>query len=139
MATVILLLHIQRCGCLMSIDRVAHQQHIYLTTTGRWTGNPHTVELWFAIEGDSIYLSHEGRYTDWMKNIAKDDEIEFRIGHLHFKGRARTIQDKVTFDLGKHALYRKYFGKASEAVIDDWFSLSTIIEIVSIDRKLNSS
>jgi hypothetical protein len=123
----------------MIIDQVAHQQHIYLTTTGRWTGNPHTVELWFALEGDSIYLSHEGKYTDWMKNIVKDNEVEFRIGHLNFKGCARIIHDKETFDIGKHALYRKYFGQASEAVINDWFSLSTIIIIINIGRKSNPS
>ena len=123
----------------MSINQVAHQQHIYLTTTGRRTGNPHTVELWFATKDDSIYLSHEGKYTDWMKNFGKNDKVEFKIGNLHFMGRARIIHDKEKFDVGKHALYRKYYGLASEAVIDDWFSLSTLIEIVKIDRKSNSS
>ena len=33
------------------------------------------------------------------------------------------------FEIGKHALYRKYYGEASKSVIDDWFSESNVIEI----------
>src|ERR1051325_2737939 len=28
----------------------------YLTTTGRTSGNPHTIEIWFALHGDRVYL-----------------------------------------------------------------------------------
>ena len=57
-------------------------EYIYLTTRGQKTGNLHTVELWVAAVGGKIYLSHEEAYTDWMKNILKDDRIEFRIGGI---------------------------------------------------------
>ena len=39
------------------IARVADEKYIYLTTKGRKTGNPHTIELWFAIADERIYLS----------------------------------------------------------------------------------
>lgn len=70
-----------------SIDTagVANEKYIYITTRGRRTGNPHTVELWFAIAGGKIYLSHEGKYTDWIQNIIKDDRVEFRIRDIQFK------------------------------------------------------
>jgi len=116
----------------MDISRVAGEKYIYLTTTGRKTGKPHTVELWFAIAGEKVYLSHEGAYTDYMKNIVKDNRVEFKIGKIQFKGKARIAKDGEAFDLGKHALYLKYYGKADEDTINDWFSESTIIEISMI-------
>jgi hypothetical protein len=110
-------------------SKVADDKYIYLTTRGRKTGNPHMVELWFAIAGKKIYLSHEGVYTDWMKNILKDNRVEFRIGKIQFKGNARIAESGEIFELGKRALYLKYYGKADKDTIDDWFSESTIIEI----------
>ena len=116
----------------MDFSRVADEKYIYLTTRGRKTGNPHTVELWFAIAGKKIYLSHEGAYTDWMKNILEDNRVEFKIGKIQFKGNARIDESREAFELGKHALYLKYYGKADEDTINDWFSESTIIEISMI-------
>jgi len=121
-----------------SIDasKLANATHLYLTTIGRNTGNLHTVELWFSIAKGKISLSHEGKYTDWMKNILKDNRVEFTIGNTQFKGRAQIFTDGESFEIGKHALYQKYYGKASEDVIDDWFSESTVIEISMIESEL---
>jgi hypothetical protein len=116
----------------MDASRIADEKYIYLTTRGRKTGNPHTVELWFAIAGKEIYLSHEGACTDWMKNILEDSRVEFKIGKTQFKGNARIAEAGKVFELGKHALYLKYYGKADEDTINDWFSESTIIEISMI-------
>ena len=113
----------------MDVTRVADEKYIYLTTKGRKTGNPHTVELWFAVAGKKIYLSHEGTHTDWMKNILKDNHVKFKIGKPQFKGTARIAKDGEAFELGKHALYLKYYGNADEDTINDWFSESTITEI----------
>jgi hypothetical protein len=113
----------------MDVSRVADKKYIYLTTRGRKTGNPHTVELWFAVAGKKIYLSHEGAYTDWMKNILVDGRVEFKIGKIHAIGNARIAEGGEVFELGKHALYLKYYGEADEDTINDWFSESTIIKI----------
>lgn len=117
----------------MNVSSVAGEKYIYLTTKGRKTGNPHTVELWFAVAGKRIYLSHEGAYTDYMKNILEDGRVEFKIGKIRFKGTARIFESGEAFEVGKHALYLKYYGKADEATIDDWFSESAIIEISIVD------
>ena len=109
--------------------RVGDEKYIYLTTIGRNTGRTHTVELWFAIAGGKIYLSHEGAYTDWMKNIIKNDLVEYRIRDTHFKGTARIVTGGDVFETGKSALYLKYYGHASKEIIDDWFSMSTVTEI----------
>jgi len=111
------------------IGRVEDEKYIYLTTIGRNTGRTHTVELWFAMAERKIYLSHEGDYTDWIKNILQNSLVEYRIRDIHFKGRARITADRDVFEIGKNALYIKYYGHASKEIIDDWFSMSTVVEI----------
>jgi hypothetical protein len=111
------------------VEKVKDEKYIYLTTTGRNTRRAHTVELWFAITGGKIYLSHEGAYTDWMKNLMENDLVEYRIGNIQFKGRARIVTSGDVFEMGKSVLYHKYYGLASKETIDDWFSMSTVVEI----------
>ncbi len=75
------------------LANVTSEKFIHLTTIGRKTHNPHTVELWFAIHGNSIYLSHEGKETHWMKNIRKSNNVTFEIGGRNFSGNARPLED----------------------------------------------
>jgi deazaflavin-dependent oxidoreductase (nitroreductase family) len=110
------------------MERVKREQFIYLTTKGRKTGKPHTVELWFALAEGKVYLSHEGERTDWMKNLTRDGSVNVKIGGLTSEAKAR-IAEGIARELGKMALYEKYYGKASKEVIDDWFDLSTVIEL----------
>ncbi len=111
-------------------NKLGTEKFIYLTTSGRKTGKPHRVELWFAVAGDHICLSHEGRETDWMRNIKKNSEVNFEIGGTKFTGYARYLQANESEAVkAKLALYLKYYGKAEERIIEDWFSLSTLILI----------
>ena len=106
------------------------QKLIHLTTRGRKTKELHTVELWFALTGGKVYLSHEGEETDWMKNIQTDEKVAFEIGGKHFKGKAYYLDDLAEETwTAKVALYEKYYGKASKEVIKDWFSLSKLVLI----------
>lgn len=114
------------------MESLSGRKLIFLTTKGRRTGRPHRVELWFAVSDGKIFLSHEGRYTDWMKNLRKESMVSLRIGDVNFSGNARIVDEKGLFNSGKHALYQKYYGAASKEVIDDWFSDSTVVEISSI-------
>ncbi len=36
------------------------EQFCYLTTTGRKTGRPHTIEIWFGFANDTFYLLSGG-------------------------------------------------------------------------------
>ncbi len=112
---------------------MTNEKYLSLTTKGRKTGDPHTIELWFAFAMQKVYLSHEGAYTDWMKNILNDDQVEFKIGKIQFKGKARIVRNGDAFETGAHALYLKYYGKSDEDTIKDWFSESTIVEISMIE------
>jgi deazaflavin-dependent oxidoreductase (nitroreductase family) len=110
--------------------KVASRKLIHLTTRGRKTAKLHMVELWFAVHDGKVYLSHEGEETDWMKNIKKNSQVSFEIGGVNFTGRARFLGDRGNeTEIGKVALYEKYYGKATREVIEDWFCLSRLLMI----------
>jgi hypothetical protein len=77
-----------------------------------------------------IYLSHEGQFTDWMKNIAKNGKVRVRIGSVNFEARGKILgkAGEVPKELGMKSLYEKYYGSASKKTIDDWFEHSTVVE-----------
>ena len=112
------------------LGKVASQKLVRVTTIGRKSRNPHTVELWFAVSNGKVYLSHEGSETDWMKNVVNDGQISFEIGGKSFTGRARLLENGTEEAWeGEVALYEKYYGKAAKAIIEDWFSLSRLVAI----------
>ncbi len=116
-----------------TVEDAKKKQYIYLTTQGRKTGKPHTVEIWFAYAEGKIYLSHEGAYTDWMKNLEKNEKVSARIAAVKFNAKAKIVGEGTSREQGKKALYEKYYKPASKAVIDDWFSLSTVIELTPLE------
>ena len=112
------------------LARVGVEKLIHVTTRGRKTGQPHIVELWFALNRDKVYLSHEGKHTDWMKNIKRNGQVSFEISGKNFNGTARLLGSSTEEAWeAKVALYEKYYGKASKEVIEDWFSLSKLLLI----------
>jgi deazaflavin-dependent oxidoreductase (nitroreductase family) len=56
-------------------------QFLYLTTTGRKSGKPHQIEIWFVMRDGCYYLIHEGdTYGDWQRNIFNDPKVTFSVG-----------------------------------------------------------
>ena len=112
-----------------TIESVKDEKYIHLTTLGRRTGKPHEVELWFAFSDGKLYLSHEGKHTDWMKNVAKNERVSVKIGSLKSDASAKILKEGRSRDIGSRVLYEKYYQPAKKEVIDDWFSLSTVVEL----------
>ncbi len=56
-------------------------QYLYLTTTGRKSGKPHQIEIWFVERAGRYYLIHEGETRgDWERNIAHDPNVIVHVG-----------------------------------------------------------
>ena len=116
-----------------TIESVKNNQYLYLTTRGRKTGKPHTVQIWFAYAAGKLYLSHEGAYTDWMKNLEKNEMVTAKIGGMNIQAKAKIVGEGDPREKGKKALYEKYYKPATKEVVDDWFSLSTVIELTPFE------
>ena len=65
-----------------------------LTTTGRRSGKPHTVEIWFTVSGTTLYLiAGLGERCDWLRNIDADPRASVVIAGEHWRGQARRVTD----------------------------------------------
>ncbi len=73
----------------------------YLTTTGRKTGNPHKIEIWFVAHEDCYYLCAEHREnSDWVQNIMINNAVTFYIAEREQdvpirEGQATIIEDET--------------------------------------------
>ncbi len=92
-----------------SWEKFADEDYCYLTTTGRATGRPHTIEIWFALDGHTLYmLSGGGTKADWVKNVQRRPEVTVRIDAEHFAGRARVVEDAAEDALARQLVADKY-------------------------------
>lgn len=69
----------------------------YLTTTGRRTGRPHTIEIWFATGdgGSTLYLLSGARdAADWVRNVRAEPAVSVRVGRdgLPRRATARLVE-----------------------------------------------
>jgi len=88
---------------------LADESFCYLTTTGRVTGRPHRIEIWFAGQGSTLYMLSGGRdRSDWVKNLIRTPETTVRIGATGFSGRARVVKDGAEDSLARRLLVQKY-------------------------------
>ena len=63
-----------------------------LTTTGRSSGRPRAVEIWFALAGTTAYiLAGDGRRAHWVRNGEAEPRVTLLIRRRTFSGRARVV------------------------------------------------
>ncbi len=92
----------------MAVDAAA--SFCYLTTTGRRTGQPHTIEIWFAVQGGRLYLMSGGREkADWVRNIQTESRVTVRVGDEELVGHGRIVEPGADEDaLARRLLLSKY-------------------------------
>jgi deazaflavin-dependent oxidoreductase (nitroreductase family) len=96
------------------MDTLAREQYCYLTTVGRRTGNPHTIEIWFAMpeDGHSLYmLAGGGDNADWVRNIRHSPTVQVRIGDRAIIGQGRVVTDPNEEKLARRLVVAKYYGR----------------------------
>ena len=91
-------------------DPFVDQEYCYLTTRGRVSGRPHTIEIWFGVAGSTLYMLSGGRErSDWVKNVQQSPEVSVRIGERYFSGPARVVDPGSEEDaLARRLLLEKY-------------------------------
>src|SRR5436190_10778405 len=94
----------------MEIDQaLASESYCYLTTVGRVSGKPREIEIWFGLEGETLYMLSGGRdRSDWVKNLAQAPDVSVRIGDAVADGEARVVTDESEDELARRLLFEKY-------------------------------
>jgi deazaflavin-dependent oxidoreductase (nitroreductase family) len=83
----------------------------YVTTTGRTTGTPHRIEIWFATdpERDTIFMLAGGRdRADWVRNLVASPRCTVEIGATTFAGYARVIDGTAEDETARTLVHDKY-------------------------------
>src|SRR5437868_9833953 len=71
-----------------------------ITVTGRTSGRSLSYPVWFALEGDKLYLIPvRGSDTEWYKNLRKRPSIRLEARGKTFTTNARLLTDET--QLGK--------------------------------------
>ena len=83
----------------------------YVTTTGRTTGRPHRIEIWFAADPvhDTIFMLSGGRErADWVRNLVASPRCAVQIGGEQFVGYGRVIEGTDADELARTLVHDKY-------------------------------
>jgi deazaflavin-dependent oxidoreductase (nitroreductase family) len=65
---------------------------LYLTTTGRRSGQAREIEIWFTRRAGRYYVIAEtGARAQWVQNLHADPRVRWRVGAARFAGRARVV------------------------------------------------
>jgi deazaflavin-dependent oxidoreductase (nitroreductase family) len=75
------------------LARLARHWNCTLTVTGRRSGQPRSVTIWFAPGRDCIYLTGGPEGPQWYRNARANPDVALQIGATRLRGRARVVDD----------------------------------------------
>jgi deazaflavin-dependent oxidoreductase (nitroreductase family) len=95
----------------VSLDPALGRESLcYLTTVGRSSGKPREIEIWFALDGDTLYMLSGGRdRSNWVRNLIREPSVTVRVGAESLEGGARVVAPDSEEDaLARRLLLDKY-------------------------------
>lgn len=116
------------------LSKFTSLDYCYLTTIGRVTGKPHTIEIWFALDGRTLYLlSGGGEASDWVKNLKRAPNVTVRLHRTHFSGQARIVEEKQEDALARRLVVTKYTPRYSDD-LTEWGKTALPVAVDLVDR-----
>lgn len=90
-------------------DRSRAADECRLTTTGRTTGKPREIAIWFAAVEDRVYMLAGGRgQAHWVRNLQAHPIVRVRIIDRTFEGHACVVEGEHDDPFARQALGAKY-------------------------------
>ncbi len=118
---------------LHELSSYAGEPFCYLTTIGRVTGQRHEIEIWFAVEGTTLYMLAGGRYTaDWVKNIQRNPAVTVRIKDRTFAGHGRVVDEASTEAIRARTLVGPKYGEWQPGQLQwgwTWTALPVAVDV----------
>jgi deazaflavin-dependent oxidoreductase (nitroreductase family) len=102
------------------LAKLVKEDFCYITTTGRVSGRPHQIEIWFGVQNSSIYLMAGGHGSDWVKNLLKDPNVRVRIAKHDFTGIARLVKNEQEEMTVRNILADKYKEREDDGSLSEW-------------------
>ena len=80
-----------------------------MTHYGRKSGKPYDVTIWFAVEGDKVYIGTANVNRQWVRNVQKTSRIRLAVGGERFEGEAHFLAERAERERAMAAIRRKYW------------------------------
>ena len=107
-------------------DRLSRYREIKITVTGRRSGRPVSIPVWFVFEEDKLYLLPvQGSDTQWYKNVvvhpmmridARGAEAEVQGVPITEAARVSSVVERFRHKYGPGDV-KKYYSKRDVAVL----------------------
>ena len=82
---------------------------ITITVTGRSSGRPISLPIWFALDGDKLYLLPvKGSDTEWYKNVHKTLTLRLEARGKALTATVRILTDQAQLDQMLELFRNKY-------------------------------
>ena len=102
----------------------------YLTTRGRRTGRPHTIEIWFVAVGSTAYLMAGGRErSDWVRNLMADPAVTLRVGEDSWPAQGRVVDEGTDEDGEARRLMLAKYSTPGTGDLDSWGRSALVVAI----------
>jgi deazaflavin-dependent oxidoreductase (nitroreductase family) len=119
---------------------VAEPSTVKLTTTGRTSGKPRVVTIWFVAEGERVWVqAGKDGGTDWYRNLGKTPEVGLDFGSLHLRGKARAIDDVAETDRVHGLFQQKYWMAWASSFLGGRFGGGKPVAIEALERQATSN
>ena len=101
-------------------EELGTAEYCYLTTTGRVSGQPHTIEIWFALKASSLfdlwyglgmtslYMLAGNHGSDWVRNLRRRPAVDVQVAESRYRGQARLVVEAEEDAHARRLLVAKY-------------------------------
>ena len=110
-------------------DGTEWDRTIDITTTGRRSGTPRKVEIWFHNVEDEVYITGTPGARGWLANLIANPEFTFHLKHnatADIPARARPIFEEEE----RRRIIGEITGRLGYSPnLDDWLSRSPLVRV----------
>ncbi len=108
------------------LNGLSQEQEITITVTGRKSGRPISLPVWFAWEDGQLYLLPvQGSDSQWYKNVQKNPEIridaagakaELKLATITDHEQVKSVVERFRAKYGDKNV-KKYYSKLDVALV----------------------
>lgn len=110
-------------------------QYCYLTTTGRVSGEPREIEIWFGLIASTVYMlsgsgeDESGPKAHWVRNILKTPAVTVRIRETTYSGVGRVVERGADEDAAARALVVPKYQAGYANDLTNWGQTSLVVAV----------
>ena len=104
----------------LRIGSLNGEPYLYLTTSGRRSGLPREIEIWFTCRGDRFYVIAEYPTSNWVQNLRARPEVRVRVASREFSAKARipSVESERELLSEVQSLSQKKYGWSDGLVVE---------------------